>query len=290
MLLVLAEFFSPSSWLNASLHWVCSYISCSFPISRRAPCCSGAGLEEMVMAFPLRLTGEFAKWGHFTWRGVKGLSKMLTGMPTQNIAIPCEFHFSGHPAQPQLAETAVLRWILPITQSAWALVTSFYVSHCNTAYCFSSRITFSAFMNYTGYRRVWSCPYWSQWNDFHETRYMLNTHLIAPWEAVKIASCRRQARELSCANSVESQVLIPAPAPGLVAAEPSWSQPRNAVLVTRKAACWCRCIHSPWSPWKLPVRGGFFHSTGDCCAPVSNMRSNWSGAQHPLLEIDVHER
>lgn len=69
--------------------------------------CAGAGLEKMAMAFPPRLTGEFTKWGHLAGKMYQSLSKLFTAMPTLNIAIPHEFHFSGQPAQPQLSETAM---------------------------------------------------------------------------------------------------------------------------------------------------------------------------------------
>lgn len=170
-----------------------------------------------------------------------------------------EFLFSGYPAQPPLSVTAILRCIFPITQSAWTVVTSLYVLYCNTTHCFSSCTTFSAFMNYIDSRRVWSYSYWSQWQDFHETWCMLTVHLIAPQKAMKISSGSRQAREKSCSNSAATQVLRPAPAPGLLATKPSWSQPYHTGLVAginsvlmwlhshplgALRSCWCDVVCS----------------------------------------------
>lgn len=144
-------------------------------------------------------------------------------------------------------------------------VTLLYVLYCSPTHCFSSRTTFSAFMNYIDSRRVWSCSYWSQWQDFHETWYMLTIHLIAPQKAMKISSGRKQVREMHCADSAAGQFLRSAPALKLITAPKcclsSQDHQHGGGMVV--VLLW------PGNPWQVPARGHPFHTSQDFSWKVS---------------------
>lgn len=105
-------------------------------------------------------------------------------------------------------------------------------------------------MNYIDSRRVWSCSYWSQWQDFHETRYTLTIHLIVPREAMKISSGRRQARETRRADSAAGPFSSSTPAlkpiTALKCCFGSRDQQRGGAAV----------VPAPGDPWQLSTPPG----------------------------------
>lgn len=156
-------------------------------------------------------------------------------------------------------------------------VTSLYVLYCNPTCCFSSCTTFSAFMNYIDSRRVWSCFYWSQWQDFHEMWYMLTIHLIAPQKAMKISSGRRQVREMCCVDFAAGQLLRSAPALKLIT-DPQCcfgSQDRQHGGGMVVVLLW------PGDSWQLPAKG---HST----PPRISAGRSALLSPHPDAQLTTH--
>lgn len=251
VLLVLAGFFSPCSWLDTSpgeqKHLLFPYngkTSLLWPWGRLG----GGEIHGLVC--------PACRWVCKAWTLSRSRQGLLKACLSSSRV--CKHKILAFPSVSFLGLLSVVLpagnsnswWCFP-HYSCWMPVTSLYVSYCNTAHCFSSCKMFSTFRNCINPRRVWSCSYPRQWQNFSmkpiHDNYPFN---LTPRKAMKTASGRRWAGEGCCADS---------------AAASSWeqpqhldcSQPQNTVLAAR--------IHGVVG---LVLTSHFQHQIKLICCPV----------------------